>query len=785
MAAKGKLERIVNVVLRLVNETGKGLKQAQADLKSLSATTKDADSSSKKAAGTTKELGNAVKEAGAKYKQSTIQFKQAADASKKIASSKVSQAVLKIRKGFDNATQGIRRYVTEAKKVVAENKKLAAESRKTDQEVKGLGDTFRNTAIAATALIASLAVMGFPVVQAAEFQRSMSEVQAISGATGEELGQLTARAKELGRTTEYTSIQTAGAMKYLAMAGLTVEQSLGAVGTVLQVAKAGAMDLGESADIVTNILTGFRLEVSDLGRVSDVLVQTFTHTNSTLGELGFAMKYVAPIAAGLGANFEDLTATMGLLHSAGMKGSMAGTALRGVLSALFNPTAQETELMKELGERIGGAGLQIRNSEGDFIGFASLIGQLEDANMDAAESLRLFGQRAGPAIAGLLGMGGDALKHYVELNEKAAGRAQEIADVMGDNVVGALRKVKSAFEGLSIEIGDHTLPAFQMLLEVVGDSLNTITDFAEAHETLSGILVGVVGTITAIVAAVSAYKIAAIGLAPVFKTLIGTAMAAAGGFTMAVATLLALKAALIAVALFIGGMILSETFREWVFGFELFGRSIEEWCVAIISKFAQFWARTKAGFKEMWLRLKEAAGFDVSAERAKLHQTLREELALHQGIIHEVEREREVSSLAAKLKNLEMDRAKSLQKEINRVAKEYAPLIAVARKEWTGVSEKVKYLRITLDSLVSDASKRSKKLGNVIAQGISEGFADIDTSPLIQTLNDAQQEINRNYELSEEERVEKTREIENDIAEIRIKETRKVLNEALSAWSSH
>jgi len=287
-----------------------------------------------------------------------------------------------------------------------------------------------------------------------EFDDSIRQVGAVAGATEQELVALTDAAKKMGAETAFSAVQASDGLNYLARAGFDVNQAIEALPKTLQLAAAGAVELGTAADITTNVMAAYGMSTDDLGRANDVLTKAFTSTNATLEELGTAFTYVGPIAKGVGGEFENLVGTLGALHSAGIKGSMAGTTLRGTLDALFNPTKEEAELMAELSSRIGGAGLQIQDASGDFVGFTEIVKQLETANFTAAEALRLFGQRAGPGMQALLGQGSEALAELDEKLRQSGGTAEKIAKQMEAGIGGATRSMISAFEGLKIELAE-------------------------------------------------------------------------------------------------------------------------------------------------------------------------------------------------------------------------------------------------------------------------------------------------------------------------------------------
>ncbi len=328
---------------------------------------------------------------------------------------------------------------------------------------------------------------------AAEFEDTLARVRAVSGATAGEFTRLSETAAEFGRTTRFTAVEAAQGLEFLAKAGLDATESIAALPTTLRLAQAGAIGLGEAADVVTNILTASGLAISDLDRVTDVLVKTFTSTNTNITELGFAFRFVGTIAAGVGNEFEDTAAALGILGDAGLKSTIAGTALRGTLASLFAPTAEETKLLGELSDRIGGVGLQITDASGAFVGFRNLIEQLEASGITAGESIELFGQRAGPAVQALLLRGSEALNElFVDL-KLAQGAAEEIAAIMDDTLAGAILRVTSAFDGLQQAAARGLLAPLQGLLDIFAQLLNAFTATVDSLDVLGPAFLSILG----------------------------------------------------------------------------------------------------------------------------------------------------------------------------------------------------------------------------------------------------------------------------------------------------
>lgn len=377
-------------------------------------------------------------------------------------------------------------------------------------------------------LSASIKTVGESISLFADFDDAMRRTAAVTGATQKEFEQLTQVAKDLGETTRYTATQAAEAMTFLGMAGFEAGEIMSTLPDVLNLAAAGSLDLADAADIATNIMSGFGLGIDELARANDVLVKTFTSSNTSLYELGEGFKYVGPIASAVGVNFEDLLAAMGKLGDAGIKASLAGTTLRGTIEALFNPTNDEAKLMAELSERIGETGLVIRDSEGYFVGFAELIRQLEDAGLKGEEALRLFGQRAGPGIAALMQVGSKSLEELNEQLEKVDDTAKKVADKAESGMGGALRRLAAATEAFKIQLGE----AFSKELE---DTIVTLTqlmnDFADTVRDLeeSGVIKFIADSIEVALKSIASiidftiatFKEASTALSIVLNTIIG------------------------------------------------------------------------------------------------------------------------------------------------------------------------------------------------------------------------------------------------------------------------
>lgn len=299
---------------------------------------------------------------------------------------------------------------------------------------------------AASALaLAAGAAAGIRVL--ADFAQNMATVKAITRATEVQFEALSAKAQELGATTRFTASQAAEGMLYLARAGFDTEQVLGSIEGTLRLAQAGNMDLGRAADIASNILQGFRLEVAETARVVDVLALAANSSNTDVSQLGEAMKYAAPVAAGLGVGIEDTAAAVSALSDAGLQASMAGTGLRRVMIGLEKQSKQGEKVLAKYGLTMEDISMSSTGS------LADSLQRLADAGISTADAMTLFGLRGGPAFE-VLQSSLPKVRAFAQANRDAAGTAEEMAKVMDDNLNGAIIRVQSRLEALIHALGE-------------------------------------------------------------------------------------------------------------------------------------------------------------------------------------------------------------------------------------------------------------------------------------------------------------------------------------------
>ena len=317
-----------------------------------------------------------------------------------------------------------------------------------------------------------LAVGAMAIRTAAKFEGAMNKVSALSGATGEPLQRLKNIAMEMGRETRYSAVEAAEGLSYLSMAGFDVEQSISALPSVLEMAAAGGMDLAQAADYASNIMTGFGLKAEEMGRVTDVLALTFTSSNTNLAQLAEGMKYVAPIAAGLGMEIEETAAAMGMLGDAGIQGSMAGTTLRTAMMSLMTPTGAAADVINRLK-------LETTDTQGEFVGLVDIVRQLEDAGASTQDMMELFGARGAGMIA-LVSQGSEKFAEFTEELENAEGTGKRISEVMLQGLEGSLTILRGSIETLMIVIGERFLPRLTEWADRAIEIVNAMASWSDA-----------------------------------------------------------------------------------------------------------------------------------------------------------------------------------------------------------------------------------------------------------------------------------------------------------------
>ncbi|HCA7198247.1 phage tail tape measure protein [Escherichia coli] len=319
------------------------------------------------------------------------------------------------------------------------------------------------------------------------FGKEISRVQALTriDKNSPQFKALREQALKLGSETQFTASDAASGQSFLAMAGFTPQAIQAALPGVLNMALAGGVELGETADIGSNILTQFNLTADQMDRVGDTLTAAFTRTNTDLRALGETMKYTGPVAAKLGISLEEAAAMAGMLANNGLRGSDAGTAMRASLSRLASPPKAVADALKELGVSVADARGKMRPMEDvllDLYKATQKYGQVDQVSFfkDIAGEEAFVGLQTLVAAAG----SGELQKLTREL-QGARGEADRVAKVMADNLDGDLKNLDSAWEGLRIRISDLVDGPLRSVTQWLTRVLEKITSLAQAHPVLT------------------------------------------------------------------------------------------------------------------------------------------------------------------------------------------------------------------------------------------------------------------------------------------------------------
>ena len=307
-----------------------------------------------------------------------------------------------------------------------------------------------------------------------DFEAQMSRVKAISGATGEEFAKLKEQAKQLGADTAFSATEAAQGMENLASAGFSTSEIIAAMPGMLDLAASSGEDLASSADIAASTLRGFGLEASSAGHVADVLAKNAAATNAAVADTGEAMKYVAPVAKSMGIEFEETAAAIGIMADAGIKGSQAGTTLRGALSRIAKPTKAMQETMDSLG-------LSFYDSNGKMKSLADITEMLETKMSGLTDEqknqalITLFGQESLSGMMALMDRGSGEVRKLTDEYKNCDGSAKDMAKTMQDNLSGAVEEFGGSVESLGIEIFENIEGPLKKTVRSGTTELNKLT----------------------------------------------------------------------------------------------------------------------------------------------------------------------------------------------------------------------------------------------------------------------------------------------------------------------
>lgn len=316
----------------------------------------------------------------------------------------------------------------------------------------------------------------------ADFDAGMSEVKAISGATGTEFKQLETKAIQMGAKTKYSATEAASAFKYMAMAGWDTNDMLSGISGVMNLAAASGEDLATTSDIVTDALTAFGLSAKDSSHFADILAQASSRSNTNVGLMGETFKYVAPVAGALGYSAEDCAVAIGLMANSGIKASQAGTALRSLFTRLAKPTDTVAAAMEKYN-------ITLTDANGNMKPLSTLMSEMRDrfSGLSEAQKANLAATLAGQeGMSGLLAIvnSSDAdFKNLTDSINNADGASERMAKTMQDNLKGSFTIFKSTVESAAISIGKKLTPEVRKFVDTGTSLVKKFNDMSDAEKT--------------------------------------------------------------------------------------------------------------------------------------------------------------------------------------------------------------------------------------------------------------------------------------------------------------
>ncbi len=412
-----------------------------------------------------------------------------------------AQANEQLQKGEITQAQydALQREIAETE---AELRKLESQASKTNQtltkigevggKIENIGNGITNVGKKVTVVSTAVAGLGAASVKtAADFEGSMSQVQATMGITKDSMSNvngesvntmdtLKALAKEMGSKTAYSASECAEALNYLALAGYDTQQMCDTLPTVLNLAAAGGIDLASASDMVTDAMSALGMEVSDADKMVDQMAKTASSTNTSVGQLGEGILTIGATAKSIKGGTAELNTALGILANNGIKGAEGGTHLRNIILSLQKPTDKAVGVMKDLG-------LQVYDSEGNMRSMNDILGDL-NASMDGMtveEKSNIIGQIFNKtdlaAANALLSNTGDAWNELQTSIENSGGAAQQMADTQLDNLKGQLTILKSAVEGFAISIGEALMPMIKNIVAKIQSFVDWLNNLDESQ----------------------------------------------------------------------------------------------------------------------------------------------------------------------------------------------------------------------------------------------------------------------------------------------------------------
>ncbi|ELA50548.1 phage tail tape measure protein [Enterococcus faecium] len=481
--------------------------------------------------------------------------------------------------------------------------------KKSNSMTTAVGKVMQGTGAAMTKYITTpLIGVGVAVAKVGgDFEEQMSRVKAISGATGDTFEQMKQQAIDLGAKTAFSAKESAAGMENLASAGFSAQEIMKAMPGLLDLAAVSGGDVALASENTATALRGFGLEASEAGHVADVFARAAADTNAEVGDMGEALKYVAPVANSMGISLEETAAAIGIMSDAGIKGSQAGTTLRGALSRLARPTKAMQDTMDNLG-------VSFYDADGKMKPLKTQVELLKKAfegltpEQQQNALVTLYGQESLSGMMALIDKGPDSLGKLTKSLKDSDGAADDMARTMQDNMNSSIEQMFGAFESAAIVIQKILAPSIKKVADAISGLVEKFVSAPESTQRLvvaiGAIAIAIGPVLYALGMLVKAFQTMKVGLGvlgngiSLFKKL-GSAI---GFLTSPVGLVIA------AVALLVVGFIYlwntSEDFRNFWIGL---WEGIKSAVSSAVEWIQNAWKSTGEWFNNLWKSIKEGA----------------------------------------------------------------------------------------------------------------------------------------------------------------------------------
>ena len=480
----------------------------------------------------------------------------------------------------------------------------------TNSTMSAVGNITSSTGKAMTKAI-TVPIVGIGIAAAkvgGDFESQMSRVKAISGATGSSFDELRQQAIDLGAKTAFSAKESAAGMENLASAGFNAKEIMAAMPGLLDLAAVSGGDVAMASENAASALRAFNMDAGQAGHVADVFARAAADTNAEVGDMGYAMKYVAPAAHSLGISIEETAAAIGIMSDAGIKGTQAGTTLRSALTRLARPNKNMVGTMEKLN-------LKFFDSAGNMKSLKEQVGMLQKSFVGLSQEektnalVALYGQESLSGMMALIDKGPDKLGTLTKSLENSDGAADEMARTMQDNMNSSLEQMMGALESAAIVIQKILAPAVKQVADAVSGLVDKFVSAPEPVQKMIvtiGLIVAAIGPLLLIIGkAIKIFQTMKVGFLALRSglALIGSSFTA---ISLPVLGIIAAIAAVIAIGILV--------YKNWdkisKFGKEVWANvkkfasdsaeGIKEKWGDITQWFSDTWNNLKSGAKGLW-----------------------------------------------------------------------------------------------------------------------------------------------------------------------------------------